>query len=202
MKCGMRVSLYVFVVGVLSQVGCLAAAQERLLVHFAGKASIDPTFPTQVFRIDLDVTGDGVPELLLANTALAGTSGVQGWHVYSKTADERYRYLGVGEFSYLLFRLAADGSGLMAYYKSEIGKGAIVTYRVDATGFHEVSRQEGVVAGSDEWKQFEEWRTQVGLKVLAAQFSDVLGNASPAWTDVIGREPANAPSIFGAIMVE
>lgn len=199
MKCGRSMAL---ALAVLSQVACFAGAQERLLVHFAGKSSIDPSFPTQVFRIEIDVTGDGVPEVLLANTTLAGTSGLQGWHVYSKAGDGRYRYLGVGEFSYLLFKLTDDGSKLMAYYKSDVGKGTIIAYRIDAAGFHELERQDGVVAESDDWKQFGVWRTRVGLKVLAAEFSEVLGSASPAWIDVISKAPANAPSIYGAIVVE
>lgn len=203
MRYEVRLVLNALALALVSQATCLADGQERLLVHFAEKSSIDPASPTQVFRIDLDLTGDGAPEVLLCNTSMAGTSGLQGWFVYSKVGDGQYRFIGDIEFSYLLFRLSADGSKLMAYDKTEVGKGTIVTYRVDATGFHEESRKEGVIVGSDDWRQFEEWRKAVVLKVLATEFSDLLNNPSPTWTDILSKEPASGvPSIQGAVIVE
>jgi len=188
---------------------CLAFAsgvafcqQASLVDHFAKQGSVLPSLGGQIRRMDLDLTGDGQPELLLANTQTAGMSGEQGWFVYSKVADRQYRFIGDAEFSYLLFRLTDDGSRLVAYRKTAIGSGAITTYRVDATGFHEEARKEGVVVGTDDWKQFEEWRKAVRLKVLATEFSD-LNNPSPTWTDIIAKEPATGvSSIHQAVVVE
>ncbi len=155
-----------------------------LLEHFEEKSQMLPDEPYRVLRIDLDVTGDGAAELLLAKTLPGGRSGEQEWFVYTGAGDARYRLLGVLDFSFLLFRANAE-SGLVVY---DAGLGVLVTYRVDSAGFHEESRRSDIAIGGPEWEAFDSWRKEVRLKVLSAEISDLETNADPKWTDVLKNE--------------
>jgi hypothetical protein len=137
--------------------------------------------------MDLDVTGDAQPELLLAHSRSQGTSGIQEWFVYARTGEGTYRLLGTLGFSYLTFRIIGQGDTqrFLAYYRGQDhGSGAIVTYRVDSTGFHEESRAEQVTAEGDEWRAFEGWRQTTGLKVISADL-DRIRQYQAAWKDLL-----------------
>lgn len=177
--------------------------QITLIDDFTVRSEVLPGLSYNVLRIDLDVTGDATPEVLLAHSRSQGTSGIQEWFVYSEVGAGKYKLLAVVGFSYLTFRI--DGQGdtqrLLAYYRGQDhGVGAIVTYRVDTTGFHEESRTEQAVAGGAEWSEFETWRREAGVKVLSAELERIRGDQA-VWTDILTTEPAQAPFSLATAVV-
>lgn len=201
-------------VALMLGVACLLALQWRaaaqgqgisLMEHFRKKAEILPGVTYDVFRLDLDVTGDGVPELFLAHSGSAGTSGTEEWFAYQRAPDGRYRLLDTLAFSYLGFELTGDPLRFVAYYKGgEVGTGALATYRVDASGFQEESRRDGVPAGGTEWRDFDVWRKQVHLKVLAIDLRELETSADPVWTDLLNKNETvpGVSSLTGLVVVE
>ncbi len=182
--------------------GCAAAGEVDLLDHFWDKSEILSDSPGQVLRMDVDVTGDGDPEIFLANSQKMGTSGIQEWFVYSRIESDRYKPLGVLAFSYRLFLVTGDGPRLVAYYHDVGPMGSVVTYRVTASGFQQESTEENVAADAHA-SEFASWRNQVGLKVLAAGLNELNGASAPDWKDLLTREPASGVrSLEGLVVVE
>jgi hypothetical protein len=171
--------------------------QVALLEHFEEKSQMLPDEPYRVLRIDLDITGDGVAELLLAKTLPSGRSGEQEWFVYSKVGDTQYRLLGVMDFSFQLFRLSED-SKLIVY---DPGLGVLVAYRVDSAGFHEESRRSDVAAGGEEWEAFGSWRKAVKLKVLSVEVKDLETSADPKWTDLLNNQVISGVGNLAGLVV-
>jgi hypothetical protein len=155
-----------------------------LLEHFEQTSEILPGEPYQVLRMDLDLTGDGVPEMLLSKALSDGRSGEQEWLIYAKAGEGQYRMLGILDFSFQTFRFT-EQQKLLVYDK---GLGVLATYRLDATGPHEESRQAGVAAGGPEWAAFKSWREAAHLKVLSADLQDLSTSADPRWTDLITND--------------
>jgi hypothetical protein len=185
-------------------IGCSRAApaigqevQVPLLKHFEEKSQMLPDEPYRVLRIDLDITGDGVAELLLAKTLPNGGSGEQEWFVYSKIEDTRYRLLAVMDFSFRLFRMS-EKSKLVLYDR---GLGVLVAYRVDGAGFHEESRRSDVAAGGQEWEAFDSWRRAARLKVLSVEVKDLETNADPKWTDLLNNEVISGVGNLAGLVV-
>jgi hypothetical protein len=138
------------------------SADMPLLEHFEEKSEVLPGLPCTVLRFDADITGDGTPELFLAQSQTSGSSGIQMWFVYARLGNDRYKFLGDLGFSYLLFQISEEPKRLTTYYDTQRGAGALVTFRLDdAGGFQEESRQEGVSAWGAAQGEFEAWRTKV-----------------------------------------
>ena len=179
---------------------CVNAQQSppALLSDFVQQSEIMPGESYNVLRMEVDLTGDGVPELLLAKALPNGRSGEQEWFAYSNLGNQQYRRLGIMDFSFLLFRLDAQGK-LLVY---DTGLQVMVTYQVDSSGFHEVSRQSGVVAGGAEWQKFADWRKSAGLRVLSADLNDLQTNASPTWTDVLTQKPVAGVGPLTGVVIQ
>ena len=150
-----------------------------LLRHFIEESQLDPEEPYDVLRMDLDLNGDGILELLLAKAHPAIPTGLQGWFVYTRVGDHEYRPWDGREFSFLLFRV--DQARLIVYSP---GLKALLKYRVDAAGFHEESRQPAAGPESD---AFKAWRETVRLKVLSVKLSELRTSTDPVWTDLLTR---------------
>src|SRR5438046_1258651 len=78
--------------------------------------------PIKVYRLDLDVTGDGQPELFLGTTWSGSQSGMR-WVVYTPQADGRYRPLGTIEFAYPSFYYSASASVILTPVHASAGAG-------------------------------------------------------------------------------
>jgi hypothetical protein len=61
-----------------------------------------------VARLDLDIDGDGTPELFLSQSQTSGSSGAQEWIVYSRAGDESWAFVGIVGFNYDLFKVLPD----------------------------------------------------------------------------------------------
>jgi len=181
---------------------CAGAGDVDLLDHFWDKSQVLSDSPGQVLRMELDVTGDGHPEIFLANSQKTGTSGVEEWLVYSRVGPARYRAFGTLAFSYQLFLVRDDGPSLVAYYKDVGPMGSVVTYRVTETGFREDSVEPNVAASSRAM-EFSSWRKQAGLKVLAAGLNELTGASPPRWKDLLtGQETPAMLDLEGLLVVE
>jgi hypothetical protein len=179
------------------------AADVDLLDDFWEKSDVDRGLPGNVLRMDVDVTGDGLADILLANSQKSGTAGVQQWYVYKKIADGRYRSLGPIELSYGLFLVNTSSGGpkLVAYYRDSGPVGSVVTFAVTDTGFNEESVEENVTA-VERASQFATWRTQVGLKVLAAPVTQFTGVIPPSWKNLLNNQPVSDATSLEGLVVE
>ena len=163
-------------------------AQEPLVVAFQEASQMSPRRDYQVLRMDLDLTGDGQNELLLAKVDPSLPTGEQGWFIYTPVENAGLRMLGMLDFSYLLFEV--DNSGRLVIQAPELD--VAIAYRVDVSGIHELSRTTlASLAGDDELRQ---WRENVSLKVLSAPIQDVLSSDAPRWRNMLdGAELSGFP---------
>jgi hypothetical protein len=150
-------------------------AQTALVDHFEQLAEIIPGQNYRVLRMDLDLTGDGVPDLLLAPIRPDGQSGTPEWFVYQNLGNQQYRFLDFMDFSFLLFRI--DDKGQLVLFDKDLG--SLFTYSTTSSGFQQVSVQNTVDIGGPEWQKFADWRKTVGLRVLATSLSDAETNPTP-----------------------
>lgn len=177
---------------IVLSVGCASAGRMNgeqgpidLLEHFEETSQVIPGEPCQVLRMDLDLTGDGVKELLLAKGAADGRSGEQEWLLYFSVGNGQYRHIGLLDFSFQMFRID-DQKRVLIYDK---GLGVLVKYRVDGNGPHEEVRQGAGVVGGPEWALFKEWREREHLRVLSADLRGLTTSTNPTWTDLVSAEP-------------
>ena len=190
----------VFVLGASGAV--FAGGSQELFWHFWTSSEGLADFPARVMRIDLDVTGDGTPELLLANSQAGGNSGLDGWYVYSPSELEgEYRFLGQIGFSYRRFRVSGDASRILVWYTRSDTGSSLVTFRATSTGFVEVSRR-AVTSADDERALCDAWREKVGLEVLSVDVRG-LAEADPEWIDLLtGVGVRGIGNLHGLLVVE
>jgi hypothetical protein len=129
--------------------------------------------------MDLDVTGDGTPELLLAKALRHG----QMWSVYERVGEGQYRYVGEVGFPYWAFMLRTDPVTLVAPYALDDGTRGVATYLIDSSGIRRLSAEDASKPGAPTHEDFVAWRKKVGLKVAAASLDDVEKSPSPQWED-------------------
>jgi hypothetical protein len=186
-------------IGVTVSSNC-AAADVNLLDHFWRASEIVGDSPSRVLRMDVDLTGDGVPEVLLANSQKSGTSGVQEWFVYTRVQGRQYRLLGIIAFSHQLFLVTKqDPPRIVTYYKDE---GSIVTLTVTINGFVQESTR-GDVDFDARAGDFASWRSQVRLKPVGASFADFEGTAPPTWKHLITDETVTElPSLEDLVVAQ
>ncbi len=182
--------------------GLACAAEVPLVDHFESKSNLLPSLPASVFRFDLDVTGDGVPEIFLSQSQTSGMSGLEEWLVYTRVDASKYRLLGILSFSYSLFRLSDDSTRLLAFYASKTGAGSAVTFSVDADGFHEESTKENTSTNDDLLKEYSDWRKKVGLRVVVTDIAP-LEAGQPVWRLIGTTEVVQGvSSLAGLVVVE
>jgi hypothetical protein len=152
----------------------------NLMSQFEDLAQIIPG--ERVLRMDLDVSGDGRPELLLAKENPHG----QGWLVYSWVDEaRRVKYVGTAYFSFLLFKLQQEPAPprIVASVPGDGGESSLVAYRIDQS-VTEVALDKRLALGD-----FASWRKSAGLKVWSVDFVDLATKAAPKWEVVLGEAP-------------
>ncbi len=98
-----KVCISVLCIGCLILISHEALAERPLIDHFVVGGEFLSSYEYQIVRLDVDVTGDGNPELLLALT-----DRVPRWFIYEKVGVSRYRYLGHLAFLSDYFRVETD----------------------------------------------------------------------------------------------
>jgi hypothetical protein len=143
-------------------------------------------YPIEVFRMELDVTGDGKTELFLGTTWGASRRGVP-WVVYTIEAG-RYRPLGSIEFSYESFYYPASGSTLFGPRGGGPGTGGdFAYYHIGADGIWEIT---DTVFGTPEADlvKLDAWRKKGRPPVYVAKLEDLRTSPSPEWRDSVTRK--------------
>jgi hypothetical protein len=187
-----RVALTTLVV--LTCVSRSATSEETLLDHFStmlrlsDEAQADPECPMEVYRMELDVTGDGEAELFLG-TSRGGSRQGAPWVVHQRETDDRFRPLGFLEFAYDSFffvpeesRLAtakSAGPRLPAYYASyHVGEDGI--WETTEGGFGTLAENKARAAA---------WRSEGRPPMYHARLSELRTSAEPSWKNWETGEP-------------
>jgi len=167
--------------------GTEVGAAEPLIEHFEVHAEASSALGDRLLRMDLDVTGDGQAELLLA----AASSREQGWHVYSWQGKKDLHYLGSVDFSYLMFLVTPPPVRLVGTYELGGGRRGVATYQIDTSGIHMISLDDGTDPEATPYSpwDFAEWRKKSNLKVRAVDMAEAEQTASPVWTDQFTGQP-------------
>jgi hypothetical protein len=138
-----------------------------VLVDLYAMAELVEPFPHRILRLDLDVTGDGRTELLLAEAA----RNAQMWQVCEWVSETKVKRLGEVPFAYWRFLLTPDPVTLVGTYAlSETDPDGFATYRIDASGVQRLSLKAMDEPGVPDY-DFEAWRKAVGLKVAFRDLS-------------------------------
>lgn len=166
-----------------------------LLSDFGTRNQLMPGQACRILRIDIDVTGDGRPELLLAKAERLG----QLWSVYEQAGDQRYRLLGEVGFPYWAFMLKEKPTVLVAPYSFDDGTSAIATYQIDSGGIRRLSLEATTTPGSLVHEDFVAWRKKTGLRVAATSLDDVETDPSPRWEDELGGRGERIEGIGGLL---
>jgi hypothetical protein len=177
------------------------AADADLLDSFWQSSEILSDSPGFVLRMDVDVTGDGVPEIFLANSQKSGTSGVQEWFVYTRVRASQYRLLGVLAVSHQLFLVTQQRPPrIVTYYKDMGPTGSVVTFRLTRSGFvRESTRRD--VAFSEQERDFSGWRARVHLTPVGAPFADFASGSPPVWKHLLTNDAVTGlPSLEGLVI--
>jgi hypothetical protein len=167
----------VFLTAILS-LATLGAADTPLLSHFVSSLEIPAGVPSKVLRMELDITGDGKPELFLGTTYLGGTSG-NAWTVYTPGDDGRYRLLGQLTLHYEDFYYDPGARRLCVYVRASAQDGGFTCYHTSSSGFDEIDGPSGV----DDQQAADDWKTHGRPQLLAADLSAVLSGGAVVWRD-------------------
>jgi hypothetical protein len=171
-------------------VACQARANEQpLLAHFEDASEIVTVGPISIFRMELDVTGDGVPELFLSQSQNAGPAG-NWWMVYSPQGDGTYRFLGDLVFHRKLFSFDDEKMELTALGGQSASQAILSVYRFHSDGIEVMSQEELSMmseAAQDARRDFEEWGERERPVVWWASLSDVEAGGTATWKGLDDR---------------
>ena len=147
-----------------------------------------------IWRMDLDVTGDGTAELLLT------TAGRHArlWMIYSWVGPSQVKWLGEVGFMGTEFQLTSQPVRLVAPYFVD-GREGLATYQIGSSGVRRLSFKlygDRSLPGYD----FAAWRKKVGLKQLAASLKELETDPSPEWVDELAGWPAKPVPGVGGLM--
>jgi hypothetical protein len=163
---------------------------------------IDTTLmlPPEVFRMDLDVTYDGVPELFLGSTWRGSRQGIP-WIIYYRDPDNRYKPLGYLEFGMSAFYYSEKDSGIYALkaggprlptflFFYHIGKDGVREVEEKGAGMPLIQDEYGiwqldtVAAKKDSlYMRFENWSTKKRPPIYVIPLQELQTSASPRWRD-------------------
>ncbi|MFI5118066.1 MAG: hypothetical protein ACHP8B_15350 [Terriglobales bacterium] len=166
--------------------GSYAAAQS-LLEHLVTMLKIQPdadahrSVPIEVYRMELDVTGDGKPELFLGTTWDTSRNGML-WAVYTPQADGRYRPLGVMTFGYHVFYYSANGSFMCNLVHTGSTEPGLTYYHVGADGIWDITETYSGDSEADLAKM-DAWQKQGRPPVYVDTLADLKTSATPQWKD-------------------
>lgn len=147
-----------------------------------------------IWRMDLDVTGDGTAELLLTTV----DRNARLWLIYSWVDPRHVKYLGQVGFMATEFQLTRDPVRLVAPYFVD-GREGLATYQIDSSGVTRLSTK--LYSDPDQpGYDFAAWRKKVGLKLLAADLEALETNPSPEWVDELAGWPAKPVPGIGGLM--
>jgi hypothetical protein len=121
-------------------------------------ATLDPE-AGWVGALLVDATGNGEPEVFIADTDRGGNAG-EPWRVYRRTGRGEYAVLGSVFLHPLGFK--ADGPLLKTYSRRNATSGRFFTYRVSEDSIREISATGVLRAGDAEfeerWGEIAAWR--------------------------------------------
>ncbi len=164
---------------------CLAgtAASEThptsLLGHFLYHAQVVTDEATTVGRLDVDVTGDGVPELLLAKG-----ERIPFWFIYEKAGTGTYRFLGNLSFMSEYFRVDRGPLRIVVSLPNPGGiwNTVVLQYRRGDPPFQECVPR-GSAECRDTGEDFAKWRERSGIRHVYARLADLEASDNPEWLD-------------------
>ncbi len=160
-------------------------AEVQLLEDFLTVLQIPTDIPSKVFRMDMDVTKDGAPELFLGTSYLGGAFG-QSWVVYTPDSDGIYRKLGTLAFHYEGFYYSTDESRFSVYVRIGSQTGGFRRYRVNSEGFQELTEPFGSL--EEEKKKVEAWKKEDRPRRYSVYLKELRESASPVWRDSLSGE--------------
>ena len=183
------------------------AANQSLLVHFISMLRIPPDAdtrwpqPVQVYRMELDVTGDGKPELFLSTTWKGGRRGLQ-WVVYSPQTDGTYRPLGVIEFAYTSFYYSANSSTIFVPINGGPGAGpAFAYYHIGTNGISDITETYVGDTHAD-LASMSAWQAKGRPSVYVDSLADLQATSSPQWKDADTNSVNSAVGKLDALVTE
>lgn len=166
-------------------VGQATPAREDLISHFVREGALAQIPGKKIYRMELDVTGDGVPELFLSSEESKGVGG-QEWCVYSPRPDTNsYHYLGRIVFHVYGFRYEEETGEFFVWMRYSGSEGNVVSYRTDASGIHGIRSSPRLVYGSpeheQEWEKFTKWRQETTIEIMYTEFASLFRKGSVSW---------------------
>jgi len=163
-------------------------ADQSLLDHLTEMLGVprDTDVRRSVLRMELDVTGDGKPELFLSATWTGSQNGMV-WVVYTPRADGRYQPLGVLVFGYDSFYYSAKGSYVCGAVHTGATTPGFAYYHVGADGILEITERSFRPAG-DPVAKMREWQAKGRPQVYEDTLADVKASATPQWKDPATKE--------------
>jgi hypothetical protein len=207
-------SMMVVALALVMAVARVGAAEQEILTHFYKVTRTVPFPGESVLRFELDVTGDGKPELFLGSGR-----GSLLWVVYTPTGEGQYRQLGTIKFSDELFRMSqVEVNGVVEWHlvtwqpdEQNRGYGRRFEYRIGSSGFELISTGDAIGAQSAEMAkidaEFREWRKTAQVRILSADAADLLlvdrtiGARKPQkWYDVTTGELASVAPVQGVVI--
>jgi hypothetical protein len=173
------------------------AADQSLLEHLVDMWSIPSqqelaqnplrsVLPVRIFRFELDVTADGIPELFLGSTWGGSRQGVP-WVVYRVESDGRYRPLGTATFGFDTFLYKPEDSTLFALRSPGQGQWGCTYFHIGEDGIRELT---GEVVGEppeDEARMLA-WAAEGERPHMSVANLTELGAGTPEWRDSVTKE--------------
>ncbi len=178
---------------VLVPLGFVRATEDEekdqpLLDHFSVREYL-PTdsselSSSQVFRMELDVTGDGKPELFLASSSGGSKQGLW-WMVYTPDRERHYRCLGSMTFGYNDFYYS-ERTSILSALAGGVPSGAVgfTFYHVGADGIREMVDEKIPISIDDRLVNPDTWPKNGYPPVYKAQLEDLRKSAAPQWRTV------------------
>lgn len=182
---------FIWLVLTFTGVRCAHAQQPLLLNQFQEASQMSPRRQYEILRMELDVTGDGQPELLLGKADPTLPSGEMTWFMYQRIGDTAFRPLGNLDFSHLLFRVEATQPSRFRVIAPELGMA--VVYEIDVSGVREVLRES--LGDLDTADALRMWRQDVALQVLSASREEVVSQDVVMWRNLLDGADAIASSL-------
>jgi tetratricopeptide (TPR) repeat protein len=163
-------------------------ADQSLLDHLTEMLGVplDTDARRSVLRMELDVTGDGKPELFLGATWTGSQNGML-WVVYTPRANGRYQPLGVLQFGYHTFYYSAKGSYVCGAVHTGSTTPGFAYYHVGADGIREISDDSFRPAG-DPVAKMHAWQKQGRPPVYVDTLADLKSSGTPQWKDTDTEE--------------
>jgi len=182
-----------------------AENEVSLMDHFKRVSFMDPTSSAYVYRMDVDLTGDGCKEILLGHSQSSGNAGVT-WQVYSpREGDGKLRFIGrllchFGGFGYDSAR-----SEIVLGARNNAASGWIFRYKVDAHGIQEVHRTDLLDSDDPGYREeielIRNWQESASIEVLWATVEEYGSLKSLEWREFKTQELRKSARSFDDLIV-